>query len=377
MEMGEKMFVNQRTIGSRLPVLFAALALTMAACGGGDTAAPAPAAPAPAPAAPAPDPDAPPENVLKGKTINFVVPFNAGGGYDQYARLMAPEVARYLEADVVVSNVPGAGGLVALNQTWAGRTDGTVIQIVEGASALLAELTGDEAVLFEATKFEWLTGVLGEPTVITTSAEGPLQDLDALIAAGAANGTVRLVSTGVMNSHSVSGLLFEKALGVPVQIIGGWNSTNDAFAAVLRGEADGMLASVGTGRKHQDDGEGTMVVSLSNARSFVAPDVPALGELDVAADSRPLIDMQSNIAEITRAVVAPPGTDAAAVAVLQWAFEQVLTDEAFIASVLEQGRLMEWRSGEMIRGMVEAALLEAPQSYLDLISETVERASSS
>jgi tripartite-type tricarboxylate transporter receptor subunit TctC len=373
--MGEHMNLKQRTLGRRIPVLFAALALTVAACGG-DTAAPAPApaAPAPAPEAPAPDPNAPPENVLRGKTIEFVVPFNPGGGYDTYARLLAPELERVLEATVTVSNIPGAGGLVALNQTWTGRTDGTLIQIVEGASALLAELAGQDEVLFRAAEFEWLSGVLGEPTVITTSADGPIKDLPSLIAAGAANGAIRLTSTGVMNSHSVAGLVFERALGVPVQIIGGFNGTDDAFAAVLRGEADGLLASVGTGTRYARAGEGTIIVSLSKERSLFSPDIPALGEQNVAADAQPLVQMQSDIADITRAIVAPPGTDAAAVAVLRWAFEQVLTNEQFLADALSQGRDLEWRSGEEITRMVEAALLATPPAYLALIEETFERA---
>ena len=371
----------RRVRKTRIVSSIAALALVVAACGGAEEEVdegPSEEVEEPEeaeePEEPDEEPEAEAESVLAGATIEFVVPFNPGGGYDTYARLIAPELESALGATVTVSNVPGAGGLVALNQTWAGRTDGTLIQIVEGASALLAELSGQEEVQFQAAEFDWLSGVLGEPTVVTTSADGDITDIDSMIAAAERDGALRLTSTGVMNAHSVAGLVLERALGVPVQIIGGFDGTDAAFGAVLRGEAHGLLASIGTGSSFANAGEGNIIVSLSNERPGFAQDVVALGELDVDPDAVELIEMQSAIADITRAVVAPPGTDAAAVAELRAAFEQVLTDPAFLQEAADQGRDLEWRSGEEVQSMVVAALGSPPDAYLALIEETFERA---
>jgi tripartite-type tricarboxylate transporter receptor subunit TctC len=52
---------------------------------------------------------------FKGKTIRMVVGFGPGGGYDIYARMIAPYIAQRLDAKVVVENTPGAGSMTAMN----------------------------------------------------------------------------------------------------------------------------------------------------------------------------------------------------------------------------------------------------------------------
>jgi tripartite-type tricarboxylate transporter receptor subunit TctC len=53
---------------------------------------------------------------FKGKTVRMVVGYGAGGGFDLYARMIAPYLAKNLGAQVVVENQPGAGGITALNK---------------------------------------------------------------------------------------------------------------------------------------------------------------------------------------------------------------------------------------------------------------------
>lgn len=54
---------------------------------------------------------------FKGKTINVVVGFETGGSYDIYGRLFARFLGVHLsgQPNVVVQNMPGAGGLVGAN----------------------------------------------------------------------------------------------------------------------------------------------------------------------------------------------------------------------------------------------------------------------
>ena len=49
-----------------------------------------------------------------GKTVRMIVGSGVGGGYDVFSRLIAPYLAKVLGTTVVVENVPGAGGLLAL-----------------------------------------------------------------------------------------------------------------------------------------------------------------------------------------------------------------------------------------------------------------------
>ncbi len=59
------------------------------------------------------------DGFLKGKTVHFIVGYSPGGGYDTYARMLAPFFEKHTGATVVVENKPGGGGMTALNQTGA------------------------------------------------------------------------------------------------------------------------------------------------------------------------------------------------------------------------------------------------------------------
>jgi tripartite-type tricarboxylate transporter receptor subunit TctC len=51
----------------------------------------------------------------KGKTVNILVGYGAGGGYDLYARIVAQFLGKHIPGNptVIVQNMPGAGGLRA------------------------------------------------------------------------------------------------------------------------------------------------------------------------------------------------------------------------------------------------------------------------
>src|SRR2546423_4170198 len=69
----------------------------------------------------------------KGKTIQVVVGFGVGGGYDLYARALARHFGRHVPGrpTVVVQNLEGAGSVRAANFVYSGSPpDGTVIAAV-------------------------------------------------------------------------------------------------------------------------------------------------------------------------------------------------------------------------------------------------------
>src|SRR5882724_3640468 len=69
----------------------------------------------------------------KGKQIRFVVRATPGGDYDQYSRLLARFMGKYIPGNpqFVVVNMPGGGGITAANyMAQVAPRDGTVIGIV-------------------------------------------------------------------------------------------------------------------------------------------------------------------------------------------------------------------------------------------------------
>ena len=55
------------------------------------------------------------QDIYKDKTLTFIVGYSPGGTYDQYTRLLARHIGKYLPGNPtrIVENMPGAGGIIA------------------------------------------------------------------------------------------------------------------------------------------------------------------------------------------------------------------------------------------------------------------------
>ena len=65
-----------------------------------------------------------------GKRLTLITSASTGGGYDQYARLLAQHMPKYIPGspNIVVQNMPGAEGIKAANYLWAiAPRDGTTL----------------------------------------------------------------------------------------------------------------------------------------------------------------------------------------------------------------------------------------------------------
>ena len=115
-----------------------------------------------------------PDKFYQGKTIKFVVGYAAGGGYDAYARLLAPYLGKYTQAKVIIENMPGSVGGTAVNHLYTtAKPDGLTIAIVPGRMAL-AQLMKEEYVKFDFNKFNLIGRVGTERGVVLVSGKSPL-----------------------------------------------------------------------------------------------------------------------------------------------------------------------------------------------------------
>src|SRR4051812_28234627 len=72
----------------------------------------------------------------RGRTINIVIGFGAGGGYDIYARLVAQHLGRHLPGNpsFVAQNMAGAGGRLAAEYVYnVAAQDGSVLGVLPAA----------------------------------------------------------------------------------------------------------------------------------------------------------------------------------------------------------------------------------------------------
>src|SRR5688500_6072844 len=109
------------------------------------------------------------EQPFAGERIDFVVPYEPGGGYDTYARALAPYLEECLDATLVVQNEAGAGGLVATNKTAAAGPDENRFQIVNTVGLVSAQIAGEEGANFDVNELNWLGRVAAPANVVVVN----------------------------------------------------------------------------------------------------------------------------------------------------------------------------------------------------------------
>src|SRR5213595_896469 len=91
-----------------------------------------------------------------GKSLNLVIGYAPGGGYDLYARTLARHMARHIPGgpSIVVQNMPGAGSIKAANYLYGiAPKDGTVFGGFARGAVIDPLLGRGEGTLYDAQKF--------------------------------------------------------------------------------------------------------------------------------------------------------------------------------------------------------------------------------
>src|SRR5688572_15132621 len=101
-----------------------------------------------------------PAEFYRGKQMTLITSASVGGGYDQYARLLAKHMPRFIPGNptIAVQNMTGADGVRAANFIYnVAPKDGTVFGGLSRNNGVIKFYDPDNAsVQFDARKFHWL-----------------------------------------------------------------------------------------------------------------------------------------------------------------------------------------------------------------------------
>ncbi|MBM4297224.1 MAG: hypothetical protein FJ143_05735, partial [Deltaproteobacteria bacterium] len=179
------------------------------------------------------------DDFFRGKTIRIVVGVSAGGGFDTYARAIARHMGKHIPGNpqLLVENMPGAGHRIAANHLYkVARRDGLTIGNVFGG-LLVGQVLDYPGIEFDAVKFKYIgVPVQDGPVCALTKASG-ITSYERWRASKAA---VKLGATGT-DDLMLYGIpkIINAALGLPVQVIGGYKGTAEIRLAAESGELAG------------------------------------------------------------------------------------------------------------------------------------------
>ena len=308
-----------------------------------------------------------PCEAISGKTLSLIVTFAPGGGYDTFARLLAPELAKAVNADIIVENKDGAGGLLAINSLiQSGRTDGTEFAIMNGVGTVAAVLAEAEGADFSLDDLSYIGRIGADDAVLVTSATSDYKTWEDVLS----KGEFSFGSTGPGSSNYVWPSMLMAAFDLEAsgsKLISGFKGSGDITLAALQGDVSGYSATADSIQSNIDSGEMISLLGLADVPSKASGDAPLVGDLDLTERQRSLLESQVVASRLGRVLVGPGGMDTGALQCLRDGLAKVMDDEAFTSEAAAAGRAFSYIPGEVVQEEIINNLRGLPQEYLDVL----------
>jgi len=303
-----------------------------------------------------------------GKTVNLIVGYSAGGGYDTYARVLARHMGRHIPGNpaIVVQNAPGAGSMRAANTIYnVAPKDGTTFGMF-GRGIALEPLIGTSPAQFDATKFLWLGSGTEEAAVVVIWAT---KGINTFADMKAKPFTVGGEGTG--SDPDVYALMLKNVFGVKLKLVSGYPGTSEMALALERQEVDGRASWSWSSLKSLKPDwiaqkKITVPVQLNLHKSPDLPNTPLIGDYATSERQRQILKLVLSRQTMGRPFMAPPGLPKERAAALRKAFDDTMKDPEFLAEMQKRGQEVNPVSGIELDKLI-GELYSTPK---DVVEET-------
>ena len=211
------------------------------------------------------------------RPITLVVPLSVGGSTDVIGRLVAEGLRRHLKQTVVVENTSGAGGTIGVGRVAHAAPDGYTILIGQWGTNVA---TGAIYNLnFDLMKDLAPVGLIAtQPFLVVARKDIPANNLKELIAWIKAHPDKATEgNSGIGSPSHVSGILFQKAIGSPIQMIP-YRGAGESTQAIVSGQIDVLLNTPAVSMAQLKAGQVKVFAVTAKKRLGTAPNIPTTDE---------------------------------------------------------------------------------------------------
>jgi tripartite-type tricarboxylate transporter receptor subunit TctC len=257
------------------------------------------------------------------RPITLIVPFPPGGSTDVVARIVAERMRPILGQPVIIENVGGAGGSIAVGRLARAAPDGYTIDIGQWdthVGSIIYPLNYDLQKDFDPIGLMTIN-----PQLMVAKKALPADDLKGLVAWMKANpGKITFVNQNA--AANVTGILFEQAIGQKVQFIP-YRGAGPAMTDLISGQVDLLVVQAAVALPQVQAGTIKAIANLSPQRSAALPNIQTSDEGGV-----PGLYMSGWFG-----LFAPKGTPKDVIAKLNGAMVEALADPAVRARLAQLG----------------------------------------
>lgn len=309
------------------------------------------------------------EPFYKGKTVKVVVGFTSGGFYDRWSRLLARYVSKYLPGnpEMVVQNMPGAGGLIAANYVYnVAKPDGLIIGMLS-YGMYLDQLVGRKEVQYDVRKFNWIGSPERSEVLMYMRSDAPYKSIEDVQKAST---PPKCGSTGTAGTDYILARLIEETLGAKIESVLGYPGGSEIDLAVEKGEVvcRGLTAAPYFGREPFISWRKRNFVNVlvygGVKRDPRIPDTPTIYEIfdkeKTPEESRRVADVILRGGDFGRPWVMPPGTPAERVKEMRDAYAKAMSDTALLDEAKKGKMEVEHVPGEELQKLAEKMLSQPP-----------------
>jgi tripartite-type tricarboxylate transporter receptor subunit TctC len=304
-----------------------------------------------------------------GKSIEFIVGGDSGGGYDIYARAVARHLARHIPGNptIVVKNMPGAASTRAgIYISTVAPKDGTSIAAMM-PGAIMGPLLEDKPVTqFDPTKVSYIGTADSGVRVCATFQKSKIrtfadaQKNNTVVGASAAGGATR--DYAYLHNHTA---------GTKFEVVAGYKGTVEIALAMERGEVDGLCGWDWSSVKSQK-GEWVrerllnvlVQVGLRPQQELTDMGVPSIWTFVRSDEDRRVAELVVSQQVFQRSYIAPPATPEATLNVLRAAFDATVQDPQFLADAAKMQISITPLDGQAVQDLV-AKLYALPRALVE------------
>lgn len=183
------------------------------------------------------------ENSFPTKAIQVIVPYAAGGGNDQLARIFQIVMPKYLPngQSIVVVNKPGGSTVIGTTEIFKAKPDGYTIGIIAGAPLSVMPAYGKTP--YKHDSFQPIIKVASNPVILAVSADSSWINYDNWLDYVKKNpGKFSYSSGGAGSAPNLAMEAFNFAANVKTKHVP-FDGANPAVTALLGGHVQGFAGS--------------------------------------------------------------------------------------------------------------------------------------